>query len=164
MRVSIVVAAARNGVIGDRGRIPWRLPDDQRFFKQLTTGHAVVMGRKTFESIGRPLPQRENLVLSRRPLEHGPGIRGFRDLESALDWAREQGFEECFVAGGEAVYREALEVADRLYLTRVDAEPEGDVEFPAIDESRWRCLRRETHPADEHHRYAFTIETWERAG
>jgi dihydrofolate reductase len=163
VRVSIVVAAARNDVIGDRGRIPWRLPDDQRFFKELTTGHAVVMGRKTYESIGRPLPRRENLVLSRRPVSPAPGLQAFRDLESALLWARSQDFSECFVAGGEAVYGEALAIADRIYLTRVEAEPEGDVRFPQIDESIWRCIRREPHPADERHAHAFTIETWERA-
>ena len=163
MRVSIVVAAARNDVIGDQGRIPWRLPADQRFFRELTTGHALVMGRKTFESIGRPLPGRENLVLSRRPVASAPGLEGFRDLESALEWARSKGFAECFVAGGEAVYREALALADCLYVTRVDAEPEGDVRFPEIDESIWRCIGRQPHAADERHAHAFTIETWERA-
>jgi dihydrofolate reductase len=162
MRISIVVAAARNGVIGRAGRIPWRLPDDQRFFKQLTTGHCVVMGRKTFESIGRPLPDRENLVLSRGTLDPTPGLRGFGDLESALEWAAAQGFEECFVAGGEAVYREALALSDRVYRTVVDAEPEGDVVFPDLDETRWRCVQREPHPADERHAHAFTIETWDR--
>ncbi|MBW2495941.1 MAG: dihydrofolate reductase [Deltaproteobacteria bacterium] len=162
MRVSLVVAAARNGAIGLRGEIPWRLPDDQRFFRRVTTGHAVVMGRKTFESIGRPLPNRENLVLTRRKAEPVPDVHFFPDLDSALAWAREQGFEECFVAGGEAVYREALECADRILLTRVEAEPEGDVFFPAPDETRWHCSAREPHPADERHAHAFAIETWER--
>jgi len=167
MRVSLVVAAARNGVIGHRGRIPWRLPDDQRFFKQLTTGHCIVMGRKTFESIGRPLPDRENLVLSRHGHELGGGTGGggvtvLPDLAAALARAREQGFAECFVIGGEGLYREALPICDRIYCTRVEAEPEGDVFFPAIDESQWRCLERDRHPADARHAHAFTIETWER--
>lgn len=162
MRVSLVVAAARNGAIGLRGEIPWRLPDDQRFFRRVTTGHAVVMGRKTYESIGRPLPKRENLVLTRIETDPTPGIHFFPDLDSALAWAREQGFAECFVAGGEAVYREALACADRVLLTRVEAEPEGDVFFPALDESLWRCSAREPHPADERHAHAFAIETWER--
>jgi len=168
MRVSLVVAAARNGVIGHRGRIPWRLPDDQRFFKRLTTGHCVVMGRKTFESIGRPLPDRENLVLSRQEQglggagTDGRGITLLPDLSAALDRARKGGFAECFVIGGEGLYREALPIADRIYCTRVEAEPEGDVLFPAIDESQWRCLDRDPHPADARHAHAFTIETWER--
>ena len=163
MRISIVVAAACNGVIGRGGQIPWRLPDDQRFFKHLTTGHCVVMGRKTYESIGRPLPRRENLILSRRPIDAAPGLRGFSDLESAIAWARARDFEECFVVGGEAVYREALKLADRVYRTVVEAEPEGDVFFPSLDETGWRCIRREPHAADERHAHAFTIETWERA-
>lgn len=173
MRVSLVVAAARNGVIGHRGRIPWRLPDDQRFFKRLTTGHCIVMGRRTFESIGRPLPERENLVLSRQGLrqhDHGVGDAGegedgitvLPDLAAALSRARERGFAECFVIGGERLYREALPIGDRIYCTRVEAEPEGDVFFPAIDESQWRCLDRDPHPADSRHAHAFTIETWER--
>jgi dihydrofolate reductase len=162
MRVSLVVAAARNGVIGLGGRIPWRLPDDQRFFKGITTGHCVVMGRKTFDSIGRPLPGRINLVLSRRPHEPVPDVEYFRDLPSALDWARERGIDECFIAGGEAIYREALAHADRILLTRVDAEPEGDTFFPALDEKRWRCVDRDPHPIDDRHAHAFTIETWNR--
>lgn len=173
MRISLVVAAARNGVIGHRGRIPWRLPDDQRFFKRLTTGHCIVMGRKTFESIGRPLPDRENLVLSRRGHGSGGGKRGrgdadvsgvtvLPDLAAALARAREQGFAECFVIGGEGLYREALPICDRIYCTRVEAEPEGDVFFPTIDGSQWRCLDRDPHPADARHAHAFTIETWER--
>lgn len=175
MRISLVVAAARNGVIGHRGRIPWRLPADQRFFKRLTTGHCVVMGRKTFESIGRPLPGRENLVLSRHGHDHGHdhgqgvgggeggnGVTVLPDLAAALARARERDFAECFVIGGEGLYREALPISDRIYRTRVEAEPEGDVFFPEIDESRWRCLEREPHPADARHAHAFTIETWER--
>ena len=163
MRLSLVVAAARNGVIGHRGRIPWRLPEDQRFFKRLTIGHCVVMGRKTFESIGRPLPGRENLVLSRGSADAPPGTRVLPALEPALDWARESGFEECFVIGDEAIYREALLRADRVLLTRVEAEPEGDVFFPALEASRWHCTGREPHVADARHDHAFTIETWERS-
>jgi len=169
MRISLVVAAARNGVIGLRGKIPWRLPDDQRFFKAVTTGHCVVMGRKTFDSIGRPLPGRINLVLSRRPRQFleqsgeeqsGEQVEFFLDLPSALDWARRHEVAECFIAGGEAVYRESLAHADRILLTRVDAEPEGDTYFPELDERHWRCVDRDPHPIDERHAYAFTIETW----
>lgn len=162
MRVSMIVAAARNGVIGrDRG-IPWQLPEDQKFFRRMTMGHALVLGRKTFEEFSKPLPGRKHLVLTRRPYEPVEGVEYFGDLASALDWARADGQTECFIAGGEAVYREALDVADRVYLTRVDAEPEGDTFFPELDESVWECVDREAHEKDERHDHAFVIETWTR--
>ncbi|HEB90012.1 MAG TPA: dihydrofolate reductase [Deltaproteobacteria bacterium] len=163
MRISLVVAAARNRVIGHRGAIPWRLPDDQRFFRDVTTGHCVVMGRKTFEELNRrPLPNRENYVLSRRPQEPVPGVEFFPNLAAALDRARERAFRECFIAGGEALYREGLALADRIYLTRVDAEPPGDTWFPEIDERSWRCVARDERPVDDRHPHAFTFETWDR--
>jgi len=162
MRISLVVAVARNLVIGHQGQIPWRLPDDQRFFRRLTTGHPVVMGRKTFESIGKPLPDRTNLVVSQRDFSQSPGIRGFAKLSEAQAWVREQGFEELFVIGGEALYREAMGRADRIYLTRVEAEPEGDAFFPELDETLWRCVEQEAHGADERHSHDFSFEVWER--
>jgi len=162
MRVSLVVAAARNGVIGQDGEIPWKLPDDQRFFRQLTTGHCIVIGRKTFDSIGKALPGRKNLVLSRKPHEPVEGVEFFRELAKAIEWARDQGLAECFIAGGEAIYREGLEIADSIYLTRVEAEPEGDTHFPEIDEASWECVDRQPHEIDERHAYAFAIETWQR--
>jgi len=162
MRISLVVAAARNGVIGQDGEIPWKLPDDQRFFRQLTTGHCIVIGRKTFDAIGKALPGRKNLVLSRRPHEAVEGIEFFGDLAGAIEWARDQGLTECFIAGGEAIYREGLAIADSIYLTRVEAEPEGDTHFPEIDEARWECVDRQPHEIDDRHAHAFAIETWNR--
>lgn len=164
MRLSLVVAAARNGVIGFRGEIPWRLPDDQRFFRSVTMGHAIVMGRKTFDSIGKPLPGRRNLVLSRTQRESVDAVHLFEDLDAAIDWSQRRDERELFVIGGEAVYREAMPRADRIFRTRVDAKPEGDVFFPDIDPAVWRCVRREPHEADERHAFAFAIETWERRG
>jgi dihydrofolate reductase len=164
MRVSLIVAAARNGVIGRDGGIPWRLPDDQRFFKEITSGHCVVMGRKTFDEVGqRPLPNRENFILTRKPHAPVPGVEFFSRLLDAIDRARERGFDECFIAGGEAIYREGMEIADRIYLTRVDAVPEGDTRFPEIDEADWRCVDRKPHPVDERHAHSFVFETWDRA-
>ena len=162
MRVSLVVAAARNGVIGSHGKIPWRLPDDQRFFKDVTSGHCVVMGRKTFDSLPKPLPNRENFVLTRRGHDAVPGVEFFVDLAAAIDRARERGFDECFIAGGEAIYREGMDVADRIYRTRIDAEPEGDTRFPEIDEKKWKCVERKPHSIDERHAHTFTFETWDR--
>lgn len=162
MRVSIVVAAARNGVIGVRGDLPWRLPDDQRFFKEMTSGHCVVMGRKTFDTLGSPLPKRANFVLTRQPHDPIAGVEFFSDLSGALDQARKRGFEECYIAGGEEIYREGMTVADRIYLTRVDAEPEGDTRFPEINEAKWKRVDRKLHPADQHHVHSFAFETWDR--
>ena len=162
MRVCLIVAAARNGVIGRRGEIPWRLPDDQRFFKDLTTGHCVVMGRKTFESLGRRLPDRKNIVLSRGLHEAVPGVEYVSDLAAALERARSLDVTECFIAGGEAVYLEGMKSADRIYLTRVDAEPEGDTHFGEIDEAEWKCVEREAHAMDERHAHSFVFETWDR--
>lgn len=162
MRLSLVVATARNHVIGFEGGIPWRLPDDQRFFRRLTTGHAVVMGRKTFESIGRALPNRMNLVLSRGVLPDREDVHVFSNLAEAEDWARQHEITELFVIGGEAVYRDALDRADRIYRTCVEAEPEGDVFFPEIDERAWQCIERVPHAIDDRHAHAFCIETWER--
>lgn len=165
MKISLVVAAARNGVIGRGSEIPWRLPDDQRFFRRLTTSHCIVMGRKTFDSIGKPLPDRVNLVLSRGDFADAPpaGVRAFRDLAQAFEWARGNDTPELFVIGGEAIYRAALPQADTVYLTRVDAEPEGDVFFPPLDRRTWRCTERTFHGMDENHAHAFAIEVWKRA-
>ena len=163
MRISLIVAVARNGVIGNDGEIPWRLPDDQKFFRQTTMGQALVYGRKTFDSIGKALPGRANLVLTRRPHDPVAGIEFVSDLDTAIERARAEGHDECFVAGGEAIYREALATADRVYRTVVDAEPAGDTFFLELDESQWTLTERVAHAVDERHAHAFAIETWDRA-
>jgi dihydrofolate reductase len=164
MRISLVVAAARNGVIGHRGGIPWKLPDDQRFFRNLTKGHCIVIGRKTFDEIGKALPDRKNLVVSRTPRTSQGGVDFFTDLSAAIEWARTHGFAECFIAGGEGIYREGLAFADCVYLTRVDATPAGDTFFPALDEAVWTCVERKAHAIDDRHAHAFAFERWERRG
>lgn len=125
-------------------------------------GHAIVMGRKTFDSIGKPLRGRTNLVLSRSAQPTIEGVYRFPDLAAAEAWARDRDAKEFFIIGGEALYRDGLPRADRIFLTRVDAAPEGDVFFPEIDETHWRCVRREAHNADDRHAFDFTFETWER--
>lgn len=162
MRISLVVAAARNGVIGHRGGIPWRLPDDQRFFRNLTLGHCIVIGRKTFDEIGRALPDRKNLVVSRTPRANEGGVEFFTDLPRALAWANEHGFQECFIAGGEGIYREGLAYADCVYLTRVEAEPEGDTFFPELDPKLWQRVECDVRTSDARHAHAFAFERWER--
>lgn len=162
MRVSIVVAVARSGVIGRGGELPWRLPADLRFFKRVTMGHHLVMGRKTWASIGRPLPGRTMVVLSRDPGLELAGATVVHDLPEALALARAAGDTEAFVIGGAEVYARALPLADRLYLTRVHADVEGDVHFPDLDEHQWVEVAREEHAADEHHAHAFALCTLER--
>lgn len=152
---------AENHVIGIDGRLPWQLPADLRRFKRLTVGHAVIMGRRTFDSVGRkPLADRRNIVLTRDPTYRAPGADIAGSLEDALRLAGDA--TEVFVAGGEAVYRAALPFADRLYLTIVHARVEGDTRFPAFDASDWRVIEHERHDADVHHAHPFTFRTLER--
>jgi dihydrofolate reductase len=157
----LIAAIARNGVIGRDGTLPWQLPADLARFKQLTSGHTIVMGRKTWESIGRPLPKRTNLILS-RTLEPPLGTSVVESLDDAIAQARDRGETALYVIGGARVYAEALARADRLELTRVDADVEGDVHFPDWDGRQFDCVRFETHPADTRHAHAFRFETWRR--
>jgi dihydrofolate reductase len=143
-RLSLIAAVASNGVIGRENKIPWRLPSDLKRFKALTLGHPVVMGRKTFQSIGHPLPGRDNIVVSRQGFR-ADGAVVVASLAAALDLAAARAGEggEVFVIGGAQIYRETLPLADRLYLTEVEATPLGDATFPAIDRAVWRPTRRE---------------------
>lgn len=143
MTVTILAAVARNGVIGVGGGMPWQLPDEQALFKELTLGHVLVMGRRTFDSIGRPLPGRTTIVVTRNPDWRFPSELVLRagSLAEALAAAREID-EEVFVVGGAGVYEEALPVADRLALTFVEAEPDGDTFFPEVDWSEWVEVER----------------------
>ena len=147
MRISIVVAMTEDGVIGVGGRLPWELPEDMKRFRELTMGHAVVMGRKTFESIGRALPGRRNLVVSRttrfKTAENAEGAEWFLGVETAIDAAKAAGETECFVAGGTEIYAAALEIADRMYVTWVRRQEQGDTFFPKWDRTRWRAVSSE---------------------
>lgn len=144
MSVTLVAAVARNGVIGADGGIPWHLPGEQRRFKELTVGHVLVMGRRTYESIGRPLPERTTVVVTRTPRwEAGAeGVLTAPSVAEAIALARTLD-DEVFVVGGARVYAAALPLADRLELTHVDSEPEGDTFFPDVDWSEWREVDRE---------------------
>lgn len=139
MPVTIVAAVARNGVIGRDNDLPWRLPEDLRRFKQLTMGGVLVMGRRTYESIGRPLPGRRTIVVSRDPGLRIDGVEVAASLEEALARA---GDGEVYVVGGGEIYRQAMGLADALEITEVDAEPEGDTFFPEIDPADWREVAR----------------------
>lgn len=162
MRVSLIVAMAANRVIGRDGDLPWRLPADLRFFKRVTMGHHLVMGRKTWASIGRPLPGRTMVVLTRDAGLEIPGVHVVHGLADALALARAAGDSEAFVIGGAEIFARALPLADRLYLTRIHADVEGDVRFPDFDESAWIEVAREEHAADEDHALSFALCTLER--
>ncbi|MDO4905246.1 MAG: dihydrofolate reductase [Lautropia sp.] len=140
-RLTLIAARARNGVIGHDNRLPWHLPEDLRHFRQRTTGHTVLMGRKTWDSINRPLPGRRMVVISRQRLQLPEGVELAGSLSEAI--ARHADEEELFVIGGAQIYAEAWPMADRLVLTEIDLEPEGDTRLPAPEPERWRLLARE---------------------
>ncbi len=165
MTVSLIVAVAANGVIGWRGGLPWRLPADLRRFKHLTMGHHLVLGRGTWESLDRLLPGRTFVVVTRRADYRATGAHVVPTVEAGLELARSAGDPEPFVAGGSAIYREALEhdLVERVYLTRIHRAYSGDTRFPEWDESRWSLVSRESHPEDsEHDRPAFDFLVYER--
>lgn len=160
MRLSLIAAVAANRVIGYRNSLPWRLPADLKHFKRLTMGHHLIMGRKTFESIGRPLPGRTIIVLSRNRSFLPGGLLLARSLDEALALARSD--DEPFVAGGEAVFRLALDRADRIYLTEIHHEFAGDTFFPDLDLSRWSLVSREDHSPDEENPWPFSFLIYDR--
>src|SRR5688572_24314058 len=141
MRISLIVAMAENRVIGRNNQLPWHLPADLKHFKSLTTGHSVIMGRKTFESMGKPLPNRRNIVITRQANFRADGVDTAHSLEEAISLAK--GDAEIFVIGGAEVFRDALNGADRLYLTLIHATIEGDVFFPEVDWSEWTLIEAE---------------------
>ena len=152
---------AENRVIGRDGGLPWRLPDDLKHFKRLTVDHTVIMGRKTFDEIRRPLANRRNVVISRNPDFRPPGATVVPSLREALALGATE--REVFVIGGGEIYRLALPVADRIYLTVVHAEVDGDTWFPAFERSDgWVLVSEETHARDARHAHAFTFRTYER--
>ncbi|TWI52298.1 dihydrofolate reductase [Pseudomonas duriflava] len=163
--LSLIVAVADNGVIGHENRLPWHLPAELKYFKAVTLGKPVIMGRKTWDSLGRPLPGRLNLVVSRQTDLTLEGAETFTSLDEAVAradaWAQAQGASEVMLIGGAQLFIEALPVADRFYLTRVALEPEGDVYFPAWDEQQWQRVSRDEHAAEDG-RPAYALEVWER--
>lgn len=158
---SIVVARADNGVIGRDNQLPWHLPADLRHFKQLTSGHPIIMGRRTYESIGRPLPNRRNIVVTRQLDWQAEGVETAHSVLGALELARESD-EEVFVIGGAEIYRAALPAVDVVYLTEVHAAPEGDAVLPEFSPEAWREESRQRHEADDKHAHAFSFVTLRR--
>lgn len=162
MIVSLLVAMDEQRGIGIENRLPWRLSADLRQFKALTMGHHLIMGRKTFESIGRPLPGRRTIVISRNTGFRSEGIQTVASLDEALALARQQGEDEAFVIGGAEIFSMALPCADRIYLTQVHAITNADVFFPDFDPDEWVERRAFFQPANEKNEYAFTFRQLER--
>jgi len=159
-RVALIAAVARNGIIGAGNRLPWRLPEDLRQFRALTTGHSIIMGRKTWQSIGKALPDRQNIVVTRQRDFTAPGAQVAASLEDAL--AAVALPEPVFVIGGEALYRAALPIAQDMYLTEIQRDYPGDARFPDFARDGWREMHREAHRASSPAGFDFAFTTYER--
>lgn len=160
MRTSLIVAMERNGVIGRDGRLPWHLSADLKRFKQLTMGHHIIMGRKTFESLPRLLPGRTSVVVTRQSDYQAAGAIVTHSLNDAIAAARDD--EEPFIIGGAEIFQQAFALADRIYLTEVAADVAGDVRFPEFDRSQWCVVERTEHPANERNDHPHTFTVLER--
>lgn len=160
---TIVVAASENNVIGIDNNLPWHLSDDLKFFKKITLGKPVLMGRKTFESLGKPLPKRLNIVLSRSHQNLPEGVLQFTNYAEAIQHLENINSEEVCIIGGGVVFADALENVDQIFLTRVHTILEnGEVFFPDLDTAKWTIVWEEHHPADEQHQYSFTFQQFKK--
>lgn len=158
--ISMIVAADENNVIGKDNQLIWHLPDDLKFFKAKTSGHAIIMGRNTFESVGKPLPKRTNIIITRDENYSAEGCVVVHSLYDALEKAHEVDTNP-FIVGGEQIYRLALPIADRVYLTRIHHTFDGDRHFPELN-AAWKEVESIDHPKDEKHAHSFTFKTYER--
>jgi len=156
--IALIVAVAENGVIGQDNALPWHLPNDLCHFKQLTSGHPIVMGRRTFESIGKPLPQRTNVVVTRQTDWQAAGCQVSNSVPNALELAGTLG-DDIFIIGGAEIYRQALPAADTIFLTEVHHEVVGDATFPDLNPGEWREETRERHEPDAKHAFAYSFVT-----
>lgn len=160
MTISIIAAMGSNRGLGFDNKLPWHLPDDLKRFKTLTTEHAIILGRKTYESIGKPLPNRKNIVVTRNPNYEAPGCIVVPSMEAALREAA--GDNEVFVIGGAEIYALGLPHADKMYLTLVDADVPASVFFPKFNEEGWHITKTEAHDKDEKHPYSFVFNVYEK--
>ena len=163
MRVSTIVGISKNRAIGKENDIPWYLPADLKYFKKVTTGHPIIMGRKCFESIGRALPNRTNIIVSRNPEFHIEGCILVHSLDAALTVAKEKGAEEAFIIGGGEIYEKGLPLSTKLYLTEIDIEVEdADVFFPDLNQDNWTEISAIAHQKDPKNPYDYTFRVLER--
>lgn len=162
MKISCIVAAGNNNVIGNDNDIPWYLPADLQYFKKITLGHHIIMGRNCFESIGKPLPKRTNIVLTRDPFYIASNCLIAHSIPEALAMAHENGEEEAFIIGGGKIYQQSQELWDDLYFTKVDVEVEGNVYFPELDMNEWKLVSEDQHLPDEKNKYSYNFQKYER--
>jgi len=163
MTISLIVAAAENNAIGKNNQLLWHLPNDLKFFKNTTWGMPVIMGRKTFEAVNKPLPGRFNIVITRQAAWKAEGTIAATDLDDAIQKAKATNCNEIFVIGGGEIYQQSMALADKIYITRVHALLDGDTFFPEIDEHTWQLTALQEFDADVKHGYAYSFQTWERA-
>jgi dihydrofolate reductase len=156
--ISAIVAVSKNGVIGQNGQIPWYLPADLKYFKKVTMGYPVIMGRKSFISIGRPLPGRENIVITRDIYFVASGCFVARNISEAIEIAAATGKEEVFIIGGGEIYQQSIDLWDKLYLTKVDIEVEGDVFFPELNWEEWEIVSEEKHQGDDRNECGYNFQ------
>jgi len=160
--ISLIVAASTNNVIGKNNQLLWNLPNDMKFFKNTTWGMPIVMGRKTYESMDKPLPGRINVVITRQEGWSAEGTVVAKSLDDAIKKAAETNCKEIFIIGGGEIFKLAIELADRIYLTRVHANLDGDAFFPEVDENKWQLISNQDFAADEKHKFAYSFQTWEK--
>ncbi len=162
MMISQIAAMARNRVIGRNNRLPWHMPDDLAYFFRVTKGHHIIIGRKNYEANGKALPGRVNIVITRNSQYQAPGCIVVHTIPEALEYAETQREKEVFIAGGSAIYTAILPLTDRIYLTIIEAEVEGDTYFPEINPEHWHIVSQEAHPADARNPYPYTFYIYER--
>lgn len=160
MKLSLIAAVAKNNIIGNDNKLIWHLPADLKHFKNTTSGHTIIMGRKTFDSIGKPLPNRRNIIVTRNEELEIEGCEIYHTLQDAIDACSKEG--EVFIVGGAEIYRQALHAADKIYLTRIYADFEGDATFPTFSLSEWRLNIYVRHHADEKNQYEYSFSEYER--
>ena len=160
--LSHIVAASENNIIGREGNLPWRLPNDFKYFKNKTWSMPVLMGRNTFESLKKDLPGRINIVVTKRTDWHPRNVFIVHNISEAVEKAKECDANEIFIIGGGEIFKQTINNVDRIYLTRVHTNVQGDTFYPELDSSKWKLVKEEQHTADERNNYPYTFEVWER--
>jgi len=162
MTISLIVAASENNAIGKNNQLLWNLPNDLKFFKNTTWGFPVIMGRKTFEEVNKPLPGRTNIVITSNPDWNAAGTITTGNINEAIAKAAETNSKQAFIIGGGEIYKQSMEIADIIYITRVHAQLEGDTFFPVIDKSKWKLTSNQDFVADEKHAYNYSFQIWKK--
>lgn len=163
MTISLIVAASENNAIGKNNQLLWHLPNDLKFFKNTTWGFPVIMGRKTFEAVNKPLPGRTNIVITRKTDWKAPGVIAVSNLTEAIKNAAATNSKQGFIIGGGEIYKQSMDIADIIYITRVHAQLEGDTFFPVIDESKWQLTSNQDFVADEKHALSYSFQIWKKS-